>query len=331
MIYVENISKTFITKKSKLPGHIFKQEGYKKAIDNISFNIKKGEIVGYIGTNGAGKSTTIKIMSGIMVPTSGICKVNGIVPYENRIQNAKNIGVVFGQRTQLWWDLPLVDTFEILKKIYEVGSNEFDIRMDYLQKVLGIDEFMNKSVRTLSLGQRMRADLAASLLHIPKVLYLDEPTIGLDVIVKEKIREAIKKINNEYRTTIVLTTHDFDDIESLCDRILIIDKGHIIYDGLIAAIKEKYSRYQKINIKVQNIATFLNINIREIFNFIDFDIDEKEFLLKFKYVKGDFNLGSVISKIQEYSNIIDIEIINNELSDVIRELSLNDYRDVRVN
>ena len=203
MIRVENLTKEFKINK-KYPGFkgaiksFFSTEYItKRAVDDISFEINDGEIVGYIGANGAGKSTTIKMMTGILTPTNGIVTVNGIVPYENREKNAKNIGVVFGQKTQLWWDLPISETFSLLKDIYDISDNDFEERMNFFKKVLGLEEFFLNLVRTLSLGQRMRADLAAALIHNPKVIYLDEPTIGLDVVVKESVRKAIKEINKK--------------------------------------------------------------------------------------------------------------------------------------
>ena len=221
MIRVENLTKEFKINK-KYPGFkgaiksFFSTEYItKRAVDDISFEINDGEIVGYIGANGAGKSTTIKMMTGILTPTNGIVTVNGIVPYENREKNAKNIGVVFGQKTQLWWDLPISETFSLLKDIYDISDNDFEERMNFFKKVLGLEEFFLNPVRTLSLGQRMRADLAAALIHNPKVIYLDEPTIGLDVVVKESVRKAIKEINKKYGTTIILTTHDLNDIEEI--------------------------------------------------------------------------------------------------------------------
>jgi len=221
------------------------------AVDNVSFAIEQGEIIGYIGSNGAGKSTTIKMMTGILTPTDGTILVDGRVPYENRIENAKNIGVVFGQKTQLWWDLPLGETYGILKEIYQVPDEMYLKQMEYFNEVLGLNEFMDKQVRTLSLGQRMRADLAASMLHNPKIIYLDEPTIGLDVVVKEKIRKAIKELNKTYGTTIILTTHDMSDIEELSTRILIIDKGRIIYDGNIEKIREEFGYMRKLSFDIR--------------------------------------------------------------------------------
>ena len=191
-----------------------------RAVDDVSFTIPEGEIVGYIGSNGAGKSTTIKMMCGILTPTSGKVIIDGKEPYLKRRVIAKEIGVVFGQKTQLWWDIPLVESFKVLKEIYQVSDEDYKARMEFLSSVLGIDEFLNQPVRTLSLGQRMRADLAASMLHNPKILFLDEPTIGMDVLVKEKIRQAIHALNAKYHTTVVLTTHDMADIENLCSRII---------------------------------------------------------------------------------------------------------------
>lgn len=190
----------------------------KTAVDQISFAIEKGEVVGYIGPNGAGKSTTIKMLSGILVPSSGIVEVGGIVPYKQRKQYTRNIGVVFGQRTQLWWDIPVSESFRMMKYMYKISDKQFDQNMEMFTDILDIQSFMHTAVRQLSLGQRMRADLCAALLHNPDILYLDEPTIGLDVVVKEKIRDFIKEVNKERQTTVILTTHDMSDIEKLCYR-----------------------------------------------------------------------------------------------------------------
>ena len=257
MIRVENLTKEFRISK-KYPGFkgaiksFFSTEyTTKKAVDGISFEINDGEIVGYIGANGAGKSTTIKMMTGILTPTNGIVSINGLVPYENREKNAKNIGVVFGQKTQLWWDLPISETFSLLKDIYDVSDEDFEERMRFLKDVLGLEEFFLSPVRTLSLGQRMRADLAAALIHNPNVIYLDEPTIGLDIVVKERVRKAIKEINEKYKTTIILTTHDLNDIEELCSRIIIIDSGKKIYDGELNGVKEKFGYLTTVEIQIK--------------------------------------------------------------------------------
>ncbi|MFB6203473.1 MAG: ATP-binding cassette domain-containing protein [Candidatus Nanohaloarchaea archaeon] len=211
------------------------------AVKDLDLEIDEGEMIGYIGANGAGKSTTVKMLTGILQPSSGTIEVDGRDPYEQRKKNAKNIGVVFGQRTQLWWDLPVRESFRLLKEIYEVPDEDYGERMDEFDEVLGLEEFMDQPVRKLSLGQKMRCELAAAFLHHPKIVYLDEPTIGLDVAVKERIREFIKKMNREKDTTVMLTTHDMDDIEDLCDRVVVLDEGRKIYDGDLDRLIERFS------------------------------------------------------------------------------------------
>lgn len=216
------------------------------ALDNISFEIGKGELVGYIGPNGAGKSTTIKILSGILTPDSGECEVLGKVPYKERIQYVKDIGVVFGQRTQLWWDLPVIDSFELLKDIYRIPLGDYLKIKKELIEWLGLEGFINTPVRQLSLGQKMRCELAASLLHSPEVLFLDEPTIGLDAVSKLAVREFIKKLNKERGVTVILTTHDMDDIETLCNRVIIIGKGKILLDGSLQSLRDTVSKDRRL-------------------------------------------------------------------------------------
>ena len=281
MIKVENLSKEFKISK-KYPGFkgalrsFFSTEyTIKKAVDDISFEINDGEIVGYIGANGAGKSTTIKMMTGILTPSSGRIIVDGVIPYENREKNAKNIGVVFGQKTQLWWDLPVSETLPLLKDIYGVSDEDYEERMNYFKEILGLDEFFLSPVRTLSLGQRMRADLAAALIHNPKIIYLDEPTIGLDVVVKESVRKAIKDINEKYGTTIILTTHDLNDIEELCNRIIIIDSGKKIYDGELEGVKEQFGYLTTIEIQLKDKSNIEKINFAR-FKDDDFKLNMKE-------------------------------------------------------
>ena len=217
-----------------------------KAVDNINFEIARGEMVGYIGPNGAGKSTTIKMLTGILVPTSGEIVSNGFVPFRQRAAYVKTIGVVFGQRTQLWWDIAVIESFKLLRRIYDVSQRDFDERMELFDQVLALRDFLHTPVRKLSLGQRMRCDLAAALLHNPPILFLDEPTIGLDVVAKDHIRQFLKAINERYKTTILLTTHDLDDIEELCRRIMIIDRGALLFDGPLAALKEQLLRTKQI-------------------------------------------------------------------------------------
>ena len=221
-----------------------------RAVDAITFSVPDGEIVGYIGANGAGKSTTIKMMCGILTPTSGSVFIDGVEPYRKRRQVAQNIGVVFGQKTQLWWDIPLIESFKVLKEIYQISENDYAERMDFLGEVLDSTRFLSQPVRTLSLGERMRADLAASMLHNPRILFLDEPTIGLDVLVKEKIRLAIHELNKTYGTTVVLTTHDMTDIEDLCSRIILLEKGSILYDGPLTRLKNRFGNLKTLTLTV---------------------------------------------------------------------------------
>ena len=244
-ITVKNLQKTFkvpIRKngvKEALKS-FFKRE-YKiiKAIDDISFSIGKGEIVGYIGPNGAGKSTTIKILTGVLTPTSGTCKVGNIVPWKDRKKYVSKIGVVFGQRSQLWWDIPAIDTFDLLKDIYKIEEKEYIQTRDELIKLLSLEDIVKVPVRQLSLGQRMRCEIAASLLHKPEILFLDEPTIGLDAVSKVIVRNFIKKINKEQKVTVILTTHDMSDIESLAKRVIMIGNGKVLYDGTLSNLKKK--------------------------------------------------------------------------------------------
>jgi ABC-2 type transport system ATP-binding protein len=217
-----------------------------KAVENVNFEIGRGEMVGYIGPNGAGKSTTIKMLTGILVPTSGEISSNGFVPWKQRAAYVKTIGVVFGQRTQLWWDIAAVESFKLLRRIYDVSQRDYDERMELFNQVLGLKELLDVPVRKLSLGQRMRCDLAAALLHNPPILFLDEPTIGLDVVAKDHIRQFLRAINQRYKTTVLLTTHDLDDIEELCRRIMIIDRGTVLYDGPLSRLKEQFLRTKQI-------------------------------------------------------------------------------------
>lgn len=330
MIEVEHISKKFVSNK-KYPGLkgaikslVSSEKETKTAVDDISFTIGEGEIVGYIGSNGAGKSTTIKMMTGILTPTKGTCRINGIDPSRQRKENAANIGVVFGQRTQLWWDLPLSESFTILKEIYSVSDEEYKERMEFLNKVLELEDFFTKSVRTLSLGQRMRADLGAALLHNPKVLYLDEPTIGLDLVVKDNIRQAIKEINEKYKTTVILTTHDIGDIEELCNRIIIIDKGRLIYDGSLANLKNTYGRKRTISLTVRDLrpvqkidfAAKLNLSQKE----FEMEQDATDNTISFTFDKQLVNVSDIISCVMDQTEVKDVNIRETELAEIVKEI-----------
>lgn len=223
-----------------------------RAVDGIDFDIEPGELVGYLGPNGAGKSTTIKMLTGILVPTSGNVTVAGLVPWREREHNARRIGVVFGQRSQLWWDLPLRDSLRLIGKLYDVPSATYHANMEKFTELLGMAEFLETPVRQLSLGQRMRGDLAAAMLYEPRVLYLDEPTVGLDVVAKERMRIFIAELNRVHGTTVVLTTHDLDDVERLCHRIVLIDHGRLLYDGDVASLKARYAPHRELVVHMPN-------------------------------------------------------------------------------
>lgn len=247
MIEARDLTKVFRIpiKRTGLKGavkHLFRGEYMEKtAVDCVNFTIDQGEAVAYIGPNGAGKSTTIKMLTGILKPTSGIVSVDGIDPQKNRIRNAKNIGVVFGQRTQLWWDIPVVESFGLLKSIYEISDHSYQRNIRLYDQIFGLSEFIGRTPRSLSLGQRMRADLAASLLHNPSTIFLDEPTIGLDMGTKEAMRQLIQRINQEQGVTVILTSHDLKDVENICKRIIVIDEGKVICDKPIERLAEEYS------------------------------------------------------------------------------------------
>jgi len=258
LIHIENLSKHFkvLNRREGLGGAVrdLFSGDYRtvEAVAGVSFDIEAGEIVGYIGPNGAGKSTTIKMMTGILKPTGGVIQVNGLTPYENRIRQAQIMGVVFGQRTQLWWDLPVIESFKILKEIYKVDDKTFDDHMGMFNELVGLKSLYSQQVRTLSLGQRMLCDITASFLHNPQVVFLDEPTIGLDISIKAKIRSVIQELNSKRKTTIILTTHDLGDVEALCKRIIIIDKGKILYDGNIKQVNALFGAYRTLKLQIDD-------------------------------------------------------------------------------
>jgi ABC-2 type transport system ATP-binding protein len=226
-----------------------------RAVEGVSFDIPPGEMVGYIGANGAGKSTTIKMLTGILTPTSGTVTVGGLIPWKQRLQYTRHIGVVFGQRTQLWWDLAVVESFRLLKKIYEVDDATYERQMKLFDELLDVGEYLHQPVRKLSLGQRMRCDLAAALLHRPKVLFLDEPTIGLDVLAKENVRIFLREICEREGVTVILTTHDLGDIEQLCRRVIIIDKGKVHFDGDLEDLRSRVGRLVRMTVELRDNTT----------------------------------------------------------------------------
>ena len=327
IIKVNHLSKEFVIyeKESGLKG-VFKsffnaKKIIKKAVDDVSFSIEQGEIIGYIGPNGAGKSTTIKMLTGILTPTSGDIIVDGLIPYQKRTQNAKKIGVVFGQRTQLWWDLPLGESFTVLKEIYQIPDDLYEERLNYFKEIFLLEEFIKQPVRQLSLGQRMKADIVASMLHNPKLLFLDEPTIGLDVIAKENIRKTILDLNKRYQTTVILTTHDLSDIEMLCDRILLIDQGKIIYDGNIELIKERYGSKKIISFELKSKD---DINKIDTSIFLkkdpDFQYTIEDHKITFIYNKQKISIKDITNHVFSSTEVLDINISDDLLENIIKEI-----------
>ena len=321
LIEVKNLSKTF---KKPIRGNgilsmiktLFSRKYENiEAVKDISFSIEQGEIVGYIGANGAGKSTTIKMMCGILFPTNGevIIDQKSVLKYRKEIN--QEIGVVFGQKTQLWWDIPLIETFKILKSIYSVSDEDYEERFNYLCDLLDLRSFMNQNVRSLSLGQRMRADFAASLIHNPKILYLDEPTIGLDVLVKDKIRKAIKELNHHYNTTVILTTHDMKDIEELCNRIIIIDKGSILYDGNLEDIKFKFGNIK--NIVFPRFEDFDESKIKEFSSAINIEVDES---VRLSFSLNEVDIDALLLLLISEYKISDFKIFDIGIEDITKEL-----------
>ena len=298
------------------------------AVKQINFDIYQGELVGYIGENGAGKSTTIKMLTGLLTPTSGKVIVNGIVPSENRIQNNKNIGAVFGQKTQLWWDLPVIESFDLIKKMYKIPEKEYKENLERFTKILNLDNLMDKQVKNLSLGQKMRCEIAATFLHNPKIVYLDEPTIGLDVLVKENIRKFIKDINREKKTTIILTTHDLKDIEDVCNRIILLDKGQIIYDGNKQKFKDTYGKYVIAELIIKNKTKEINKNIA-LKNVQIIEESKNKLIIKFSH--EEITIVKIMAEISKYCTIEDIHMKETELEDILKEIYKGVNIDVKSN
>jgi ABC-2 type transport system ATP-binding protein len=288
------------------------------AVEGVSMSLDEGELVGYIGPNGAGKSTTIKMMTGILTPTSGDIRVAGIVPHLDRRRNARNIGVVFGQRSQLYWDLPLVESFELLRAIYNVPRDRYRANLSEFTELLEMGEFMTTPVRQLSLGQRMRGDFAAAMMHDPRVVYLDEPTIGLDVLAKEAIRTFVARVNVERGTTFILTTHDLADVERLCRRIVLIDDGKIIFDGAVETIKNQYGTHRTLVVELTEEVPAFAIEGAE--------LESREgttVRLRFdrKLVKAD----QLIRRVAERYGVSDVSIEEPELESIIRRIYVEGY------
>jgi ABC-2 type transport system ATP-binding protein len=326
IIRVERVVKEFRAPKRQ-PGLLgslrtlfTREEIVTRAVDDVSFALEEGELLGYIGPNGAGKSTTIKLLTGILVPSAGRVEVAGIVPWEDRAHNARNIGVVFGQRSQLWWDLPLVESFKLVAKLYRVEPQQYERNLGFFRELLGLDDFLTTPVRALSLGQRMRGDLAAAMLYEPRILYLDEPTIGLDVLAKERIRSFIEQINRERKTTVILTTHDLGDVERLCRRILLIDHGKILFDGTVTQLKAAYAPHRTLVAQVAPDGTGLPAMEQpvEIPNAEFVRWDEGKLWLRFD--PAHVGAPALISELMARFPISDLQLVEPELELIIRQI-----------
>ncbi|WP_175638150.1 ABC transporter ATP-binding protein [Metabacillus schmidteae] len=290
------------------------------AVNDVSFTVGQGEMVGYIGENGAGKSTSIKMLTGILTPTSGEVLVNGMNPHKEREQFVRSIGVVFGQRSQLWWDIAVQESFRLLKKVYKVSDKDYNEHMEHVISTLDIGPLLDKPVRKLSLGQRMRCELAAALIHNPPLLFLDEPTIGLDVLVKLKIRQFLKEMNEKYKTTILLTTHDLSDIEALCERVIMLDEGKVIYDGALAKLRSHWGEGKQIEFQFEQEV------LEEQLSFLTQDLDvvwqKGDKLLTWNALVSDkeAQMSELIGRVVGTHQITDLSVKEISTEEVIRNI-----------
>ena len=320
IIDVKQLSKVFkIPKKEPgfsgaVRGLFNSQYENKTAVDQISFKVDAGEIVGYIGVNGAGKSTTIKMLTGVLMPSGGSVKVLGRDPHKQRVDNARDIGVVFGQRTQLWWDLALIESLNLIAKIYSVHPVKYRLMLNQFSETLELDELLKVPVRNMSLGQKMRSELAAALIHEPKVVYLDEPTIGLDLLVKERIRDFIKSQCIAKGMTVMLTTHDLGDIEELCKRVIIIDDGRIIYDGPIETIKKRFGKYREITFETVAQANSLKLpDGAEVLS-----MDDRKLQVRFDRTLS--TASKIASTVMNQIDVTDFSLSEPDLSDIVKQI-----------
>jgi ABC-2 type transport system ATP-binding protein len=291
------------------------------AVDHVSFSIDRGEMVGYIGANGAGKSTTIKILTGILSPSGGRVVSNGFVPYRERRHYTRHIGVVFGQRTQLWWDIAVIESFKLLKEIYEIPEQDYRQRLGVFSEMLNLKEYLHTPVRKLSLGERMRCDLAASLLHNPPVLFLDEPTIGLDVVAKERIREFLKEINRTESTTVLLTTHDLSDIEELSQRIIIIDKGRILFDGDLEQMKTRLAQYNQVKFSLKDRTQVARLAQIQLHGIACEPVDELTYLIRFDPARH--STADVIRQIVNNLQVSDLLVEEEPIEEIVKRIYLS--------
>ena len=318
-IEVDNVSKIFrVSKRSAgIPGMLANlvapKYEQKKAVSGLNFQIEKGEMVGFIGPNGAGKSTTIKMLSGILYPDQGKITVGGLVPYKQRKEYVAGIGVVFGQKSQLQWDLPVIDSFELLKAIYRIPEEKYKKNLERFVDMLDMSKFINQPVRQLSLGQRMRSDIVAALLHSPEIVFFDEPTIGVDVIGKEIIREFIRELNEQDQVTMIFTTHDMQDIEKTCKRLIIIDKGSKMYDGSLHDIREKYGTSRQLVVEFENEQI-----VEPIKDVVITDLEDRKKSFSFDSTK--VNINDLMNHILHTYQVRDLSIAEPEIESIIQRM-----------
>jgi ABC-2 type transport system ATP-binding protein len=311
MIEVEHVEKRFGVWRKR--GLLRRERVEVRAVDDLTFSVEAGSVVGYIGPNGAGKSTTVKMLTGILVPSAGRISVGGLEPSRQRIQLARRIGAMFGQRVQLWWDLPLIESFELLRHIYRVPADRFRQNLDTYREVLELDPFLHTPVRQLSLGQRVRGELSAVMLHDPEVVFLDEPTIGLDVVAKERVREFLTTMNRERGVTVLLTTHDLADIERLCSRILMIDHGRLIYDGTVEELLERYGTERTLVVDLEAPAAPLQIPGATVVR-----VDGPRQWLRFR--RSDLSAAQVTAAVAAQAPLLDLAIEEPDIEDVVRRI-----------
>lgn len=288
-----------------------------RAVDEVSFTAEAGEVIGYLGPNGAGKSTTIKILTGVLVPTSGLVEVNGAVPWRDRKRNARNIGVVFGQRSQLWYDLPLRDSFELIRTLYGIPDADYRRALGRFSELLDLGEFIDTPVRSLSLGQRMRGDLTAAMLYEPPLVYLDEPTVGLDVVAKARIRDFVEETNRTSGTTVMLTTHDLSDVERLCKRVLLIDHGRVLYDGDLARLRRRYVPYRDLVVTLAGSADVADVAGARVVKTTD---GETGRVATFRFDPEQTTTPKVVAGVTAAHDVVDLAVVDPDLEGVIAEI-----------
>lgn len=319
IITVSNLSKHFKIYKhhrgagSALRNLVTRECRWVRAVDGISLKIEPGELVGYIGPNGAGKSTTIKMLTGLLVPTGGDLKVNGRVPWKERQAHVATLGAVFGQRTTLWWDLPVIESLDLLQHIYKIPPGRFRHNLDEFRELLDLDPFLDTPVRSLSLGQRMRADLCAALLHDPTLLFLDEPTIGLDVVAKERIRQFILHINRQHGTTVILTTHDLSDVEKLCERVMIIDQGRLLFDGKLDTLRERFGGKRELVVYFAQEYESVAVDGAQV-------VERDKTRATYQFERGTITASELIGRLSANYRIRDLQVREPEIAETVRRI-----------